>query len=52
MGAMLLGLFAASLAGPVPGAELPVRITVGSKGFTDSVILGEMLRHLSQARRH
>lgn len=26
----------------------PIQITVGSKGFTESVILGEILRHLSQ----
>ena len=44
--AMLLGLCIASLVRPVLGAEAPVTITVGSKSFTESVILGEMLRHL------
>ena len=29
-------------------AEEPVSITVGSKGFTESVILGEMLQHLAR----
>ena len=28
--------------------EAPTQITVGSKAFTESVILGEMLRHLAQ----
>lgn len=29
-------------------AELPPSITIGSKAFTESVILGEVLRHLAQ----
>jgi osmoprotectant transport system permease protein len=41
---------------PVSGDASPVSITVGSKSFTESVILGEMLRHLAQqagiATRH
>jgi osmoprotectant transport system permease protein len=46
---MLLMLCVASLVRPVLGAEGPVTtITIGSKSFTESVILGEMLRHLSQ----
>lgn len=44
---LLLG-FCALLTHPVLSAEAPKRITVGSKGFTESVILGEMLRHLAQ----
>lgn len=36
------------LAHPALGAKEPVSITVGSKGFTESVILGEMLRHLAR----
>ena len=44
---LLLG-FCALLIHPVLSAEAPKRITLGSKGFTESVILGEMLRHLAQ----
>lgn len=47
-GALLLGLCAASLVVTVSRAEMPERITVGSKAFTESVILGEMLRHLAR----
>jgi osmoprotectant transport system permease protein len=47
-GALLLALWAVSLVGPVHGAEGPVTITFGSKSFTESVILGEMLGHLAQ----
>ena len=46
--AMLLMLCVTPLARPVLGAEVPVTITVGSKSFTESVILADMLRHLSQ----
>lgn len=45
---MLLGLCVATLVVPVIGAEAPATITVGSKSFTESVILGEMLSHLVQ----
>jgi osmoprotectant transport system permease protein len=47
--AALTGLFAVSLPGPVCAAEAPARLTVGSKVFTESVILGEMLRYLAAA---
>ena len=47
IGVMLLG-FCALLVNTVLSAEEPVSITVGSKGFTESVILGEMLRHLAR----
>ncbi len=45
---MLLMLCVASLVRPVLAAEAPMTITIGSKSFTESVILGDMLRHLSQ----
>ena len=48
IGAVLLGLLAASPASPVAATEAPVRITVGSKSFTESVILGEMLLQLAR----
>ena len=44
-----LGLLAASVVTLVTGAEPPVRVTIGSKAFTESVILGEMLRHLAES---
>lgn len=44
---VLLG-FCALLTHPVFSADAPKRITVGSKGFTESVILGEMLRQLAR----
>ena len=47
MAMVLLGL-CAILTHPALSAEAPASITVGSKGFTESVILGEMLRHLAQ----
>jgi len=47
IGMVLLG-FCALLTHRVLSAEAPVSITVGSKGFTESVILGEMLRHLAR----
>lgn len=47
IGVVLLG-FCAILEHPVVSAEAAVSITVGSKGFTESVILGEMLRHLAR----
>lgn len=46
--AMLLLGFCALLTHPVLSTEAPKRITLGSKGFTESVILGEMLRQLAQ----
>lgn len=46
IGQMLLG-FCALLISTIVSAEEPVSITVGSKGFTESVILGEMLKHLA-----
>ncbi len=45
IGLMLLG-FCALLVNTILSAE--ESITVGSKGFTESVILGEMLRHLAR----
>ncbi len=44
----LLALAIASLPLSVSSDEASKRITVGSKAFTESVILGEMLRHLAQ----
>jgi osmoprotectant transport system permease protein len=43
----LLALAVALLSLPVISAETQRRITVGSKVFTESVILGEVLRHLA-----
>ncbi|HYP66835.1 MAG TPA: glycine betaine ABC transporter substrate-binding protein, partial [Thiobacillaceae bacterium] len=48
LGAVLLGLLSVSWASSVSAAEAPVRITVGSKSFTESVILGEMLGQLAR----
>ena len=45
--AILLG-FCALLTQPVFGTEAPESITIDSKGFTESVILGEMLRQLAR----
>lgn len=45
---MLLAFLATTLAQQVLAAGEPVRITVGSKNFTESVILGDMLSHLAQ----
>jgi len=45
---MFLVLIVISLAHPVQGKESADNITVGSKTFTESVILGEMLSHLVQ----
>jgi osmoprotectant transport system permease protein len=45
--ALLLVLWATPPAGFVHGSEPPVTIAVGSKSFTESVILGEMLVHLA-----
>jgi osmoprotectant transport system permease protein len=42
-----LGIFIL-LTSSVASAETPKPIIVGSKGFTESVILGEMLRHLAR----
>ena len=44
----MLALVIASLPLSVLSAEAPARITIGSKAFTESVILGEILRHLVQ----
>lgn len=45
---MLLVLGVALMMRPVLAAETPATITIGSKSFTESVILGEMLKHLAQ----
>jgi len=45
---LLLVLWAASPIRFVQSAEEPVAITIGSKSFTESVILGEMLSHLAR----
>jgi len=45
---VLSGLWTTLLAPPTAGVEPPVSIVVGSKSFTESVILGEMLRYLAQ----
>ena len=47
MAMVLLG-FCALLTYPAFSAETPESITLGSKGFTESVILGEMLLHLTR----
>jgi len=55
VGVMLLGFYALlvstvsnSVTNAATSAEEPVSITIGSKVFTESVILGEMLRHLAR----
>jgi len=45
---VFLVLIVISLLHPVQAKESADNITVGSKTFTESVILGEMLRHLAQ----
>jgi len=47
-GMLLLTFLAMTLAHQVHAAGEPVRITIGSKSFTESVILGDMLSHLAQ----
>jgi osmoprotectant transport system permease protein len=47
MGVLLLVLCAAPLVRFAHANEVPVTITVGSKSFTESVILGEMLAQLA-----
>lgn len=50
IGVVLLGFFAlliSTVSSIVAGTEKPLSITVGSKAFTESVILGEMLKHLA-----
>lgn len=47
LGVVLLGL-STLLVNPAVRAEEAVSITVGSKGFTESVILGEMLQQLAR----
>ncbi len=44
--AMAFGLSTFLIGSCLTSAETPTRITVGSKSFTESVILGEILRHL------
>ena len=46
--ALLLGLCLVLPGYPVQGAEASVSITVGSKSFTESVILGEIFAHLAR----
>lgn len=45
---VLLVLGVALMMRPLLAAETPATITIGSKSFTESVILGEMLKHLAQ----
>ena len=45
---LLLAVWATTLAHPTHAAGRPVTISIGSKSFTESVILGEMLRQLAQ----
>ena len=45
---LLLAVGITILFQPAFAAGTPVRITIGSKSFTESVILGEMLRQLAQ----
>jgi osmoprotectant transport system permease protein len=47
-GLLLLALVTASQVRPIHAAEDSVTITVGSKSFTESVILGEMLLYLAR----
>jgi len=44
---LLVSIFSSTLSN-IASAEEPVSITIGSKVFTESVILGEMLKHLAQ----
>ena len=48
-GMLLLAFLATSLAHQVLAAGESIRITVGSKSFTESVILGDMLSQLAQS---
>ena len=47
-GMLLLAFLATTLAHQVLAVGESVRITIGSKSFTESVILGDMLGHLAQ----
>ena len=47
-GILLLAFWATTLVQQVHAAGESVRITIGSKSFTESVILGDMLSHLAQ----
>ncbi len=47
-GVLLLAFWATTPAHPVLAAGEPVKVTIGSKSFTESVILGDMLSHLAQ----
>jgi osmoprotectant transport system permease protein len=47
-GMLLLAFWATTWVPQVHAAGEPVRITIGSKSFTESVILGDMLKHLAQ----
>ena len=49
MGLVAMLCLGAVVPAPAPAAEAQTVITVGSKKFTESVILGEMLRQLAQA---
>ena len=46
-GMLLLTFLATALTQQVLAAGEAVRITIGSKSFTESVILGDMLSHLA-----
>jgi len=48
IGVLLLTFLVTALAQPVLADGESVKITVGSKSFTESVILGDMLTHLAQ----
>ncbi|HEB56585.1 MAG TPA: ABC transporter permease subunit [Gammaproteobacteria bacterium] len=45
---LLLTFLGIALAHPIHAGGEPVKITIGSKNFTESVILGDMLTHLVQ----
>ena len=48
IGAVLTSFCAVLPTRALAAAEAPLRITVGSKAFTESVILGEMLHHMAR----
>ncbi|VAW82694.1 L-proline glycine betaine binding ABC transporter protein ProX (TC 3.A.1.12.1) / Osmotic adaptation, partial [hydrothermal vent metagenome] len=45
---LLLTFLGIALAHPIHAGGEPVKVTIGSKNFTESVILGDMLTHLVQ----
>jgi osmoprotectant transport system permease protein len=45
---LFVSILATTLGHPLPAVGEPVGITIGSKSFTESVILGEMLSHLAR----